>query len=116
MTATDEGRTYPAHLERIIDGDTVVMRIDLGFRLTATLPIRLVGIDCPEKATPEGKSAAAAASKLLGASRPCQVITFKNPEKYGRWLGRIRLPDGEDLAEQLFLAGHAVRYDGGKRR
>ena len=50
--------TYWATLERVIDGDTVVLNIDLGFNVTLTgVHMRIYGIDCPEKNTEEGQDA-----------------------------------------------------------
>ena len=108
-------RTFEAKLERTIDGDTVVLRIDLGFRMTATLPIRLLGIDCPERGTLAGSMASEFTRKWFFDHPRVKVETHKDPEKFGRWLGRVMGTDGDDLAEGLFMAGHAVHYDGGRR-
>ena len=47
--------TYKATVERVIDGDTLLVRIDLGFRTTIQERVRLRGIDEPEMSTAEGK-------------------------------------------------------------
>jgi endonuclease YncB( thermonuclease family) len=36
-------------------------------------------------------------------------------EKFGRWLARVTLPGGVDLATAMIAAGHAVPYEGGAR-
>ena len=40
--------TYEAFLERVVDGDTIIVRIDLGFDVLKRERIRLRGIDAPE--------------------------------------------------------------------
>ena len=39
---------YTAYLKRVIDGDTVVVQIDLGFGVLITRHVRLQNTDCPE--------------------------------------------------------------------
>ena len=42
-------------VDRIVDGDTVDISIDLGFSLTKKERVRLAGIDTPEKRTKDAK-------------------------------------------------------------
>ena len=42
-------------LDRIVDGDTIDISIDLGFDLTKKERVRLAGIDTPEKRTKNPK-------------------------------------------------------------
>lgn len=101
---------YAAQLVRVIDGDTVVLQIDLGFRLAATMPVRLLGINAPEMRTVEGPVARQWALDWFSAHPAFVVETAKDPEKYGRWLGVIRPPSGASLNEALVTAGMAVTY------
>jgi len=39
---------YKAKAERVVDGDTIDVTIDLGFKITTHQRIRLAGIDTPE--------------------------------------------------------------------
>jgi endonuclease YncB( thermonuclease family) len=50
----DAAYVYRATCERVIDGDTYVLRIDLGFRCAVSFEARLHGIDCPERNTRGG--------------------------------------------------------------
>ena len=43
--------TYKAKLDRIVDGDTLDAKIDLGFDITVHKRIRLAGINTPESRT-----------------------------------------------------------------
>ena len=51
--------TYRASLERVVDGDTLWMKIDLGFGIFIREKLRLRGLDAPEIETTEGKEAKA---------------------------------------------------------
>ena len=103
---------YRSKLVRVIDGDTVVLALDMGLRMTATVPIRLLGVDTPERSTLEGKAATVWVEQWMNDHPDLQVATFKNPEKYGRWLGII-FPDGQPnttLNQALLDAGMGVEY------
>lgn len=110
MPATPSPYTYRAELVRVTDGDTVVLTVDIGFRLTATMPFRLAAINCPEMSTPEGRVARAWAVQWFIVNPTFAVETAKDPEKYGRWLGTIRPPSGASLNEALVTAGMAKPY------
>lgn len=75
--------TYKARINRIIDGDTVNLTIDLGFRLTYTANCRLAGINAPEMNTEEGKMSKIALSTML---QSIEELTIKSTglDKYGR--------------------------------
>ncbi len=99
------------------DADTFRLDVDLGFgNWTKSQPIRVYGIDAPEMTTAEGKEAKAFVASLVPAGTKVVLTTFKDAkEKYGRYLGKITLPDGRDLAETIVAAGHAKPYFGGAR-
>lgn len=102
--------TYAATLIRIVDADTVILQLDLGLRLTATMPIRLLGINAPEMNTAAGTVSRQWVVDWFQAHPQFRVDTAKDPEKYGRWLGVIRPESGASLNEALVTAGHAVPY------
>jgi micrococcal nuclease len=102
---------YRATLERVIDGDTLVVHLDLGLRMTATVPLRLLGVNSPEMKTDAGKAARAWALDWLGRTAELLVTTEKDPEKYGRWLAIVQRPGGgETLNDALVDAGMAAPY------
>jgi micrococcal nuclease len=103
---------YEARLNRVIDGDTYVLDIDLGFHVWTTQHIRLLGIDCPERNTPEGKCAKAFAESWFASCRgPLTVETAPGqPVSFERWVATVRAihPDQallHDLATDLSRAG-----------
>lgn len=74
---------YNAIVNRIIDGDTVNLTIDLGFRLTYTANCRLAGINAPEMDTEEGRTSKIALSIMLGIGDKV-TINSTGLDKYGR--------------------------------
>lgn len=105
---------YAAKIERLIDADTVDVDLDLGMRVYLRTRLRVAHIDAPERYTPEGRDAIAFAMNLLPSGSGVVVATHK-PDKYGRTLAEIALPDGRDYATALVDAGHATAYEGGPR-
>jgi len=109
---------YRARVVRWVDGDTVDLEVDLGFRMSTSTRFRLQGIDTPEVRGPEkeeGKKAAGFCQALLPKGASCIVVTTK-AGKYGRWLARI-WACGEDgqrtgltVNQQLLEAGLAKVY------
>jgi micrococcal nuclease len=106
---------YKALVTRVIDGDTVLVDIDLGFHTwVRDERIRLYGINAPEKNAPGGAEATAfLAGKIEG--KPVILETIKGThgedrqEKFGRYLGIIWL-DGANINQQMLDAGHAAFY------
>ena len=103
--------SYRAELIRIIDGDSLQFLIDLGFHTHVKTTCRLVGINCPEMNTKEGKAARAFVEAWFASSKTCIVSTVKDKrEKYGRWLARVTDAEGCCLNETLVIEGLAVPY------
>jgi micrococcal nuclease len=105
---------YDAKVINIIDGDTVDCVISLGFYLTATHRLRLLGVNCPEVHGPtraEGlKAAEYTRATLLGQT--VRIRTAKS-DSFGRWLAQIYV-DGLDFNQSLIDRGLAVPYMVGK--
>ena len=109
---------YKVEVLRIVDGDTVDVRIDLGFNVWHKCRVRLVGINAPESRTRdlEEKARGLAAKQWL-----IDRLEFKDVEmkshgsgKYGRILGELFIED-VNINQEMIKEGHAVKYDGGKR-
>ena len=94
MTTRPEKYVYDAYVIRVIDGDTLVVDIDLGLRVWARgQHVRLLGIDMPERVTTLGILATSQLSELVYA-RNVLVRTQKDrDDKYGRLLGTVWVGD-----------------------
>ena len=112
---------YQARLVKVVDGDTVDMLIDQGFRVQITQRVRLLGVDAPERDTPEGKAAKAwvtewftvtgAARALLGQGLwPYEVTTHKPArDKYDRWVAEIWCKE-RSITQELLNTGIALPW------
>ncbi len=113
---------YIATLDRIVDGDTIDIMIDLGFDIVIKKRVRVLGLDCPETRTKNlcekswGKAATRRVEELL-TGKSFVIETHLEDEKYGRVLAHIMLPDesGDTLTQRLIDEGLGVPYDGGSR-
>ena len=110
---------YNAIVERVVDGDTVDLRIDLGFSVWISERCRLIGIDTPEPRTRDkrekkfGKMASARVKELLLKGKTYTIKTeFDSQGKFGRTMVDFRLPDGKMLCKLLVSERHAVPYHG----
>lgn len=99
----------PATVVRVVDADTLLLDLDLGWRITYRARCRLAAVDAPELSTEAGQ---VAREFTVGLCPPGAAVTFvsKQLDNYGRPLGTVRLPDGSYLAERLLEAGHAKPY------
>ena len=109
--ADKAGIVKTGRLVRVVDGDTVRVRIDGHEQV-----VRLIGIDTPESVRPGvaiecGAKAASAALKRL--ARPgARVRVVSDPtqatvDRYGRRLGYVTLVDGPNLQLSQLRAGWA---------
>lgn len=103
-------------LAEVTDGDSLWITVDTGFDHAATVHIRLLGVDCPERKDPEGwRLARGFAINWLAEAGKITLECF-GPDKYGRrWLGRILNNLGESLSDALIESRVGVPYTGGKR-
>jgi micrococcal nuclease len=103
-------------INKIIDGDTVDLDIDLGFRITLSQRVRLKGINAPEIRTlnTEEKEKGLAAKEWLQKelSREGEwVIETTKEDKYGRILGTLYLVgDPVTVNERMLNEGVADPY------
>jgi endonuclease YncB( thermonuclease family) len=100
---------YAARVLRIIDADSIIMHIDLGFSVWVKVPIRVLGVDAPERGTKAGHAAGLFAHVLLHEVDGL-IVRTQFDRSFARWLGAITLPDGTDYAQRLIEAGHGVPY------
>ena len=110
---------YKCTLDRVVDGDTVDVNIDLGYKIVLTKQrVRLVGIDTPESRTrnlSEKKLGLEAKALLQELTADGFVLESQGRGKYGRILGKVYIVDEKDnkvcINELLVDEGHAARYN-----
>ena len=95
---------FNAELVRVIDGDTIVFNIDLGFDIWIHKEhVRLARINCPETRTLDlnekrkGLEAKAFVSEVvedcLNSGGKIVLSTFKDSGKFGRYIAYVILED-----------------------
>ena len=115
-------------INKVVDGDTIDVTIDLGFDLYKKERVRVAGIDTPEKRTRnlEEKALGIDATnwlkaKLAEAITGDDELTIRTElsggiGKYGRLLGWLYIGDGDvSLNEEMIKQGYAWEYDGGTK-
>jgi micrococcal nuclease len=116
-------------INRVVDGDTIDVTIDLGFDLYKKERVRVAGVDTPEKRTRDDEEKALGYDatnwlneKLEGAISGDDDLIIRTElvggmGKYGRLLGWLYIGDAElSLNEQMIEEGYAWEYDGGTKQ
>ena len=102
-------------VERVVDGDSVVLLLDLGFNIFYKVDVRIQGVDTPEKNTLEGKIVKAKVEEWL-TNKNNLVLVSKELDKYGRVLGDITEGNnGLSLHKWLLDKKVARVYNGEKK-
>ena len=110
---------YGCKVERVVDGDTIDVVLDLGFDIFHKCRVRLYGIDTPESRTRDldekarGKMAGSFLKESIDAGDKVVIQTkLKDSKgKYGRVLGDV-VVDNVNI-NQLMVDKHlAVKYFG----
>ena len=92
--------TYVASIERVVDGDTLIVMIDLGLKTKTRQKLRLRGIDCPELTTERGKYTRSYVKNILDKQKFVIVKTYKD-DKYGRMLADVFFMKGKNRPEAV---------------
>jgi micrococcal nuclease len=98
---------------RVIDGDTLILDIDLGMRIHTQQVVRLLGVNTPE-IVGESRAAGLAAKEWveLELARHDKLLIethLDKNDKYGRLLATVWLSDNETLNEAIIADGHGVK-------
>ena len=116
-------------IDKVLDGDTIDVTIDLGFDLFKKERVRVAGVDTPEKRTRnlEEKALGIDATNWLkkkledtiagdGDELTVRTELKGGVGKYGRLLGWLYVGDSDiSLNEQMITEGYAHAYDGGTK-
>jgi len=110
---------YACKVERVVDGDTVDVVLNLGFDIMYKSRVRLYGIDTPESRTrnldekARGKMAGAFLKNKIDSGEKVVIQTkLKDSRgKFGRVLGNI-IVDGININQLMIDNHHAAAYFG----
>ena len=116
-------------IDKVVDGDTIDVTIDLGFDLYKKERVRIAEVDTPEKRTRDLEEKALGLDATYWMKKQLEDTIAGDEEliirtelkggtgKYGRLLGWLYV--GEDtisLNEQMITEGYAWSYDGGTKQ
>lgn len=93
----------PASLLKVVDGDTIKVRLDSG-----PISIRLHGIDAPERRQARGSAATKALRSLL-EGESLEIEPVEQSDGYGRMVAKVRVR-GDDVNARMVESGYAWAY------
>ncbi len=112
---------YKAKIDRVVDGDTLDIVVDLGFKITTNQRIRLQGIDTPETYNVKKDSEEYAngiiakefvIQRIASNDYEATVETEKDTGKYGRYIATLWLADSSiSLNDEHVEKGLAQRVE-----
>ncbi len=116
-------------INKVLDGDTIDVTIDLGFDLYKKERVRIAGVDTPEKRTRDLEEKALGIDATEWLKEKLETSIAGDDElsirtelvggvgKYGRLLGWLYVGDSDvSLNEQMITEGYAWAYDGGTKQ
>jgi len=114
----------PANVLYVIDGDTFRAQVTIWPDLTIETNIRVARIDTPEKKRGSlceaerqaGYVASAYAKQFLPKNSQVFLLALKKGKYAGRMIAEVQLADGRDFGQIMLDTGHAIAYDGGRKR
>lgn len=109
-----------ADVMRVIDGDTLRLKVHIWLGQTVEVDMRVAGIDAPElrgKCPSERAQAREARDYLasLVGGRSIRISRIRNDKYGGRVVADVSEPEVGDIASAMVARGLARIYDGGKR-
>lgn len=101
---------YRAHVLRVYDGDTITVRVDLGFKTFTEQRLRLARINAWEVRGSERPAGLNARdwlrTRILGKQVLVETLKDKTG-KFGRYIAEVETLDGSNVNDQLVNLGHA---------
>ena len=117
LTRSDNSlHIYKTSVDRVVDGDTLVTLIDLGFDVLVKKRIRLNGINCPEMNSddPQERARAQEAYAFVKARLPkastVVIQTFKI-DLHSRFVADVFYLPGETSKEKIFKEGNWLNQE-----
>lgn len=97
----------PCELDRVVDGDTVDLIVDLGFKIKHKIRVRLLKFAAPD---PGGDTEAEgqwyserAKNWFFNHRHESLFVETRKLGKYGRWTGEVFYRDAATQGQQVYL-------------
>lgn len=107
---TSPSYLYNAVVDRVIDGDTLLLRIDLGFQVWKEQRLRLADLDAPAMDEPGGREAYTYVLHQM-AKAACVLVKTHKVDIYGRYVGHVFYAARQMPVDQLFAQGHYLNQE-----
>lgn len=112
---------YPAEVERVVDGDTLAVRVAIWIAQDLNVLVRIRGVDAPElrgRCDDEKARARAAmvALEVLVAGGEVALTAIEGDKYFGRVIADVTTSTGENVGAALVAGGHVRGYSGGERQ
>jgi endonuclease YncB( thermonuclease family) len=107
---TDPSYLYKAEVRDVIDADTLLLDIDLGFEVIRRQSIRLARIDAPPRDTAQGAAGRRFVRKQLAVARTVVVNTHKY-DIHRRYVGHVFYAFNNQGIETTFLKGRYLNQE-----
>lgn len=101
---------YKALIERIVDADTLLLRIDLGFLVLKEQRVRLAGIDAAPLDDAQGYEAFEYVRDQL-ARVPFVMVKTHQIDLYGRYVGHVFYSFTEKDKDKIFQRGRYLNQE-----
>lgn len=110
---------YVSKLNRVVDGDTVDLDVDLGFMVSILVRFRLEGINAPEMTGDQRDAGKLSKQHLIDlltdADQGIIRVDSQGKDKYGRWVARLSCVSAKtgnivDISKQMVDDGFAKIY------
>ena len=85
---------------RVVDGDTIEMRIDLGFATWVTEMVRLAGVDTPEMRGPEAEAGQWVTKQVIEHIGDCRECWIHSQ--------RFRVDSFRRVIADVWIGGHSL--------
>ena len=99
---------YAVELDRVVDGDTILVRVDLGFHTWSSQRLRLRGINTAELHSSENSESALTAKHVVETKlQNCNIViqTFKT-DIYGRYIADVYYHETLNKISDIIKDGH----------
>ncbi|WJZ48667.1 endonuclease [Staphylococcus phage SAC] len=106
MMTEDNLYLFKAHVDKVVDGDTIHVTIDHGMRTYSEQRIRLLGVDTPEKKQNNYQEAKEFTTTML-EGKDVLIQTYKD-DSFGRYLAKVFYKENKEyknISEELIKKG-----------
>jgi len=107
---TETHYVYSAAIKKVVDGDTLVVDVDLGFSVWKEQRIRLAGLDTPNKKTKQGRKAMGYVRDQM-ANAALVTIKTEQLDKYGRFVAHVFYAQREQEKNNVYLKGRYLNQE-----